>query len=84
MGKTLTARSIRRLAVPIPRSIRTQLKIYKTMNSILSELRTKLDDKIAASKTNGFYSNTQKISWINSAGSRVCNYRNWKTLEEAK
>lgn len=54
------------------------------MNSILSELRTKLDDKIAASKTNGFYSNTQKNSWINSAGSRVCNYRNWKTLENAK
>lgn len=53
-------------------------------NTLLSALVTKLDNKIAASKTNGFYSTAQKEAWLNSAGERVCNYRAWKSLEDSK
>lgn len=53
-------------------------------NSLLSDLRTKLNDKIAASATNGFFSQAQKDATINTGGERTCNYRKWKSLESAK
>jgi hypothetical protein len=53
-------------------------------NTLLSALVTKLDNKIAASKTNGFFSTAQKEASLNTAGERVCNYRAWKALEDSK
>ncbi len=49
----------------------------------LSEFLTELNNRIAAAKVSGFWSDTMKKQWINTAGERVCNYRRWKALEYA-
>jgi len=48
-----------------------------------SELLTELNNRIAAAKVSGFWSDAMKKQWINNAGERACNYRRWKALEYA-
>lgn len=49
-----------------------------------SELLTELNNRIAAAKISGFWTDTMKKEWINQAGQRVCDFRHWKVLELAK
>lgn len=50
----------------------------------LNEFLTALNNRIAAAKVSGFWSDAMKKEWINTSGERVCNYRRWKALELAK
>lgn len=50
----------------------------------LSELLTELNNRISAAKVSGFWTDAQKKEWINKAGERICNFKNWKDLELAK
>jgi len=49
----------------------------------LSEFLTELNNRIAAAKVSGFWTDAMKKQWINKAGERVCNYHRWKALEYA-
>jgi len=49
----------------------------------LSEFLTELSARISAAGVSGFWTDTQKTSWLNQAGERVCNYHYWKELEDA-
>ena len=48
------------------------------------ELLTELNNRIAAAKVSGFWTDTMKKEWINKAGERICDFRRWKFLESAK
>jgi len=48
-----------------------------------SEFLTELNNRIAAAKVSGFWTDTMKKQWINTAGERVSNYYRWKALEYA-
>lgn len=50
----------------------------------LSEFLTELNNRIAAAKVSGFWTDTAKEQWIYEAVVRVCNFRRWKGLELAK
>lgn len=50
----------------------------------LSEFLTELNNRIAAAKISGFWTDAMKEQWIYEAVVRVCNYRRWKILELAK
>lgn len=50
----------------------------------LSEFLTQLNNRIAASKISGFWTDAMKEQWIYEAVVRVCNYKHWKDLELAK
>lgn len=50
----------------------------------LSEFLTQLNNRIAAAKVSGFWTDAAKEQWIYEAVVRVCNYRRWKILELAK
>lgn len=50
----------------------------------LTEFLTELNNRIAAAKVSGFWTDAMKTQWINMAGERVCNFRRWKALELAK
>lgn len=49
-----------------------------------SELLTELNNRIAAAKVSGFWTDAMKKEWINQAGQRICDFRRWKVLEQAK
>lgn len=56
-----------------------------------AELLADLDSRISAAKVKGFWSDAQKLVWLNDAGKRVCNWRSpylpgfkrWSFLELA-
>jgi len=48
-----------------------------------SELLTELNNRIAAAKVSGFWTDAMKKEWINTAGQRICDFRRWKVLEKA-
>lgn len=48
------------------------------------ELLTELNNRIAAAKVSGFWTDAMKKEWINKAGERICDFRRWKILEKAK
>jgi len=50
----------------------------------LSEFLTELNNRIAAAKVSGFWTDAMKKEWINKAGERACGFRRWKVLELAK
>lgn len=50
----------------------------------LSEFLTALNNKIAAAKVSGFWTDAMKEQWIYEAVVRVCNYGRWKVLELAR
>lgn len=47
------------------------------------ELQTELDGRISASNASGFWTTTEKKSWLNQAGQRVVDFWNWPFLELA-
>lgn len=47
------------------------------------ELQTELDGRISASSASGFWTATEKKSWLNQAGQRVCDFYRWTFLELA-
>lgn len=53
------------------------------MNVTLGELREDLNSRISASINSGFWKDSEKNSWINQAGQRVCDFKRWKWLELA-
>ncbi len=50
----------------------------------LSEFLTALNNRIAAAKVSGFWTDAQKEQWIYESVVRVCNWQRWKNLELAK
>lgn len=49
----------------------------------LAELRQDLDDQIAASAAQGFWTPAMKTDWLNWAGKKICGYYRWPFLELA-
>lgn len=47
----------------------------------LSELLIELNNRIAAAKVSGFWTDAMKKEWINMAVDRIVNFKNWKVLE---
>jgi hypothetical protein len=48
-----------------------------------SELLQDLDNRISAAKVTGFWTQAMKLTWLNQAGQRVCDFRRWSWLELA-
>jgi len=50
----------------------------------LSEFLVALNDRIAAAKVSGFWTDIMKELWIYEAVVRVCTWKNWKDLEDSQ
>lgn len=48
-----------------------------------AELLQDLNDRISAASVSGFWDNEMKISWLDAAGQRVCDFYRWPFLELA-
>lgn len=49
----------------------------------LSEFLTALNNRIAAAKVSGFWTDAAKELWIYEAVVRICSFKNWKVLEDS-